>query len=311
VAATAEADDEAADRGERLGEAADDEVGLVLDAEVVRRAAAAGTDDADAVGVVDHDARLVALRDLDQLRQWREVAAHAVDAVDSDETGLLLNGLGERLVERRHVVVQEADHLAVRQLAAVVDRGVVGLVHEDGRVARGERGDGTEVGLVARREGETGLLAEEAGEELLEALVELGRAVEQARAGHRGAVLLDGVAGGLDDARMARQAEVVVGAEHEDALAVDDGLGALVALQRLEEGVVVEGLGHLDQRESSGLVENVAAVGIVVQIRRERIDGDRFREGFVYQGSGLGGQVNSPFPVPAGPSSKSRDPAIP
>jgi hypothetical protein len=86
---------------------------------------------------------------------------------------------------------------------------------------------------------------------------------------------------------MAREAEVVVGSEHEDALAIDDGLGTFVALQRLEEGVDVPGLGQFDQVESASLLEDVSTLRIVVEIGGKSVYIDGFREVFVDEGLGL------------------------
>jgi hypothetical protein len=61
---------------------------------------------------------------------------------------------------------------------------------------------------------------------------------------------------------VARQAEVVVRAEHDDPLAVDDGFRALVELERLEEGVEAKSFGLLDQREVIRFGEDIP-VGLV------------------------------------------------
>ncbi len=73
---------------------------------------------------------------------------------------------------------------------------------------------------------------------------------------------------------MARKAEIVVRAKHEDALAIDDGLWSLIALKRFEEWVVIEGLRHLDQREDLGLVENIPRIRVFVLVRGQGVNGD-------------------------------------
>jgi hypothetical protein len=62
-----------------------------------------------------------------------------------------------------------------------------------------------------------------------------------------------------------RQAKVVVRAEHEHPFAIDDGFGAFVALQRLEEGVDVPGFRELDEVKGARLLENVTARRIVIE----------------------------------------------
>ena len=93
-----------------------------------------------------------------------------------------------------------------------------------GREDRAERAD---VGLVAGREDERVLGAHPLGQLALELQVQVERAVEQPRAGQAGAVALERVARALHDARVARQPEVVVRAEHDPlgALHLDDRRG--------------------------------------------------------------------------------------
>jgi hypothetical protein len=103
-------------------------------------------------------------------------------------------------------------------------------------------------------------------------------------------VLFDRVAGGLDDAWVAGQAQVVVRPEHDHALAVDDGLGALVGVEGLEERVEAEGLGLLYQLERARFREYVAAVGVVIATDVQGIDVDGGRERFFGEGLGFGSQ---------------------
>src|SRR5690606_1807048 len=113
-------------------------------------------------------------------------------------------------------VVLELEDLAEAEPRAVEDAGVVERV-EHGRVVPAEQTrEHAEIDLEAGREGEGGFAAHERGEALLEAYVDVERAVEQARAGAAGAVLLEGRARGLLDLGMVGEAEVVVRAEHDE-----------------------------------------------------------------------------------------------
>ena len=86
----------------------------------------------------------------------------------------------------------------------------------DHRVGRAEdRPDRADVGLVAGGEDDRVVGPHPFGELTLEVEVERRRAVEEARAGHPGAVGLERLAGRLLDPRVAGQPEVVVGAEHD------------------------------------------------------------------------------------------------
>jgi hypothetical protein len=82
---------------------------------------------------------------------------------------------------------------------------------------------------------------------------------------------------------MPRQSEVVVRAEHDDALAIDDRLWALVAVEGFVKRVKTEGLRRFYQREVACLLKNVAAVGVVINIRRQRIDVDGLWDAFIYK----------------------------
>ena len=85
------------------------------------------------MGLVDEDARAVALRHLEDLGQGAHVAVHRVDALDHHE--LLALHPGELALEVEGVVVAEEDGLGLGEDGPVHDRGVRVLVEEDG-VAR-------------------------------------------------------------------------------------------------------------------------------------------------------------------------------
>ena len=81
-----------------------------------------------------------------------------------------------------------------------------------------ETGDRAEVDLEAGREGDRGLLAHELGQPLLEPDVEVERAVQEpAPARSRTRSFRIAVDRGLLDAGIVGQAEVVVGAHHDQA----------------------------------------------------------------------------------------------
>ena len=102
------------------------------------------------MGLVDHQARAVALAQLADLAQRRDVALHREDAVDDDQhaAAVALRAL-EHLLELVQAVVAERAQLRAREQAAVEDRGVVAGV-DDHRVAGPEqRAERADVGLVA------------------------------------------------------------------------------------------------------------------------------------------------------------------
>ena len=227
----------AAEARERLGEGAHDDVHLVLEPEVAGRAAAALADDAEAVGVVHHDARAVLFRQVADLRQLCDVAAHGEHAVGDDEAARGLRHGLQLGLEVVHVRVAVAEHLAEGEAAAVVDAGVVLAVADDVVAAADEGADDAEVGLEARREGDGAILVHEVGQLALQLEVEPERAVQKARAGAAGAVFRERSLRRRDHLRRRREAQVVVGAEHDAALALHDDFGVLPRLERVEIGV--------------------------------------------------------------------------
>ena len=185
-------------RGERLRERAHPQVDVVLDAEQLAGAGAAGAEHAGAVRLVDHQPRAVRLAQLDDPRQVGDVALHREDAVDDDEDAAAVVARAlEHLLELVEAAVAERAQLRARQQAAVEDRGVVAGVGDHGVARAEERAERADVGLVAGREDDRLLGAHPLGELGLELEVQVDRAVEQPRAGQAGAVALERVARAL------------------------------------------------------------------------------------------------------------------
>jgi hypothetical protein len=142
---------EAADRADRLGEGADDEVDIALAAHFLIHAAAVGAEEAHAMRFVAQDHRAMLLGDRDHFRQRRDVAEHRIDAFEHDQLAGLLGQAAEALVEILDAVVAEADDLGIAEPAAVIDRRVAVGVEDDVIALAGKRGDHAEIGLVAGR----------------------------------------------------------------------------------------------------------------------------------------------------------------
>ena len=105
---------------------------------MVDRAAAVPAQHAGRVRVVDHDRRLVALGDVADAGQRRDVAVHGEDAVGDDQDvryGAVRAARGARvaqdLLEAVDVAVREDGARRLGQAHAVDDRGVVQLVADD------------------------------------------------------------------------------------------------------------------------------------------------------------------------------------
>ena len=100
-----------------------------------------------------------------------------------------------------------------------------------------QRREDAEVGLEACGERAASLLVEKVSQFRLQLQMQLQGAVEEARAGTARAVLFDRLQTGFQHLRAGGQPQVVVGAEHDAALALHDDLRALPRFQRVEIGV--------------------------------------------------------------------------
>ena len=110
-------------------------------------------------------------------------------------------------------------------------------VHDDIVMQADNGADDAEIGLEARREGHDGVLAQKFCQLVLQLQMQLERAVQETGAGAAGAERLIGVHTGFDDCFVRRQAEIVVGAEHDAALALHNDLGILPGFERVEIGI--------------------------------------------------------------------------
>jgi len=117
----------------------------------MRQRAATASGHAEAVCVVDKQPRVVHFRQLQQLRQRRDVTVHAEHSVGADQLALrtaLRQAAGE-LVE---IPMAVADELSARQPRRVVEAGVVQAIAEHRVAATAKHGDNGEIGQVSRRE---------------------------------------------------------------------------------------------------------------------------------------------------------------
>ena len=163
---------------QRLVERAHHQIGAALEPEVLQRPAAALAHDADAVGVVDHQDGVVALRHRDDLRERAHLAVDAEHALGDDHAGVVVLGLLELADQVVDVVVRVEVALGVAQGDPVEDGGVVALVGDHGRRSLPVREDAqhgieealdrAHVGHVAGGEGHGVLGADQMGQPPLE-----------------------------------------------------------------------------------------------------------------------------------------------
>lgn len=201
--------------------------------------------------VVDHDHGPVAVGEVADLGERRDVSVHGEDAVGDDEAAPRPGGFLELLLQVGHVAVGVAVALRLGQADAVDDRGVVEGVG-DHRVLRAEQGlEDSAVGVEAGGVEDRVLLAEEGREPLLQLLVDLLGAADEAHGRQAVAPAVQGLVCRGDDLGVVGEPQVVVGAEVEDLTGAPTGgdgdggglRGADDPLGLLEPGVadLVEG----------------------------------------------------------------------
>ena len=135
---------------------------------MVCRAAAVVAHHAEAVGVVDHQRRIISFTEIHELRDRGNVAFHGIDAVHDDEFRVFEGRRLHLLLQSLHVVVGELQYVAVGETAAVDDAGVVERVEEDVAAPESQAGNHAQVDLEARAVGHGLLLAHQAGQLLLQ-----------------------------------------------------------------------------------------------------------------------------------------------
>ena len=173
-----------------LAQRAGEDVDTFHDVEELMCAAAALADEANSVGVVDHDQGVVPIGEVADLVQGCERAVHREHAVGNDHSATG-GGCGSQLgLEIGHVRILVTQPLGLAQANTVDQRCVVELVGDD-RVLSVEQGlEDAAVGVEARREEDGRLGAEKCGDLRLERGVQGLRAADEADTGHAKAPLL-------------------------------------------------------------------------------------------------------------------------
>ena len=197
------------------------DVDAAVQTEVVDDAAPTAPEHALAMRVVHHEHGAVRLGDLAQLVQRGDVTIHAEDPVAHDEPAAKLAVRGQLAAQVVHVVVRVADGARLAQPARVDDAGVVEFVGEDEVAVAHECGDRCQVGREAALEGDARLGMLELGQFLFQLQVQRHGAGDGADGARANAERVDGALGRVTQARVVGQAEIVVGAEVEEALAAD------------------------------------------------------------------------------------------
>ena len=232
------AGDEGAGRAQRLAERGD--VHVRHHAGIFQRATAVGTEDAEAVRVVDHQRGVVLRGQRRQLAQRREVTVHAEHAVADDQPQPCRGGalVRQRRGEAGEIGMRDARVLRTGQATTVDQRGVVEFVGDQQIVAAQQRAQHAEVGRPAGGEQQHARPLHEVGELFFQLPVLAVVAGHQRRGAAAGAVG-QGRTGGFGQPRVGGQAQVVVAAEIDAAAPGDLQMRAMAAVDRPADAVEI------------------------------------------------------------------------
>ncbi len=258
--------DIAAHHADRLAERAFDDRQPLGHTVALGNAAAARAVHADGMDFVEIGQRIVAVGEIANLGDRRDVAVHRIDALERDQLGHRRVGAAEQFLEMRDIIVAKDVLLAPRIADPRNHRGVVEFVREDhaARQHLGERRQRRLVRDIARREQQGAFLAVQIGQLGLEIDMVMRVAADIARAARAGADIVQRAFHRRDHIGVLAHREIIVRAPHGDRLgavmpgkAARVGKGALVAQDVDEHAVAPLDMQAIDRlREDSGVIDS-------------------------------------------------------
>ena len=205
---------------EALSQGAGVDVDAAIKVELFGNATAGGAYDAGRMAFVHHHQSIVLFGQVADLVHRGHIAVHAEHAVGADDAESLGLGLLEAAFEIFHVGILVAVANRLAETHAVDNGGVVERIGDDGVFRCEQRLEHTAVGVEAGGVEDGVFRMEIFAYGLLQLLVQVLLAADEAHAAHAEAALVHGLLGGCDEALVVRQAEVVVGAEVKGLAAV-------------------------------------------------------------------------------------------
>ena len=188
------------------------------------------TDDAGTVTLVNHNHSVVLLSQLVNLVQGADISVHREYAVCYDNAEAVLLGSFQLFLQVGHIGIGITVALSFAKADTVDDGSMVESIGDDG-ILVGQQGlENTTVGIETGGIQDGIFCAEELGNLLLQLLVEVLTAADEAYAGHAKATLVHTFLGSLDEFLVASQAQVVVSTEVKALLSLDQNLCTLRAL---------------------------------------------------------------------------------
>ena len=179
------------------------------------------------MALVDHHQRVVLFRQSADPIERCGVAVHREYAVGDDDAEPLGLRLLQALLQFAHVGIGVAVTHGLAQTHAVDDRSMVQRIGDDGVLLRKERFEHAAVGVEAGGVENRVLRTEIVGDNLLQLLVDVLAAADEAHRRHAVAAGIHCFLRRLDQPRIVRQSEVIVGTEVEHLPTCNLDLGPL------------------------------------------------------------------------------------
>ena len=170
--------------------------------------------------LVNHNQSVVLLCEVANLVHRGDVAVHREHAVGDDDAEALCLCLLQTLLQFLHVGVCVAVAFCLAKAHTVDDGCMVEGIADDGVLFREERLEHTAVSVEASGIEDGVLRLEVVADGCLELFVDVLRAADEAHARHAEAPFCHHLCCSLYEARMVAEAEIVVGAEVQDFLAL-------------------------------------------------------------------------------------------
>ena len=174
------------------------------------------------MALIDHHEGIVLLCQVTDLIHRSDVAVHGEDPVGDDDAEACGLGFLEDALEVLHVGVLIAVALSLAQTHAVDDGGVVQGVADDSVLRAKERLEEPAIGIEARSVEDGVLGVEVTGDGLLQLLVQILRAADEAHRAHAEAMAIHSCLGRSHEAGVVGEPEVVISTEVDDVLSRAD-----------------------------------------------------------------------------------------
>ena len=202
----------------RLAQGAGDNIDAIGHAAKFRRAATVRTNDAHCVRIVDHDQRLILIGQRADSFQVCDRAIHREHAVSRDPLIPRAIGIGQLQLRLQigHVGMTIAITLRFAQTYTIDNAGVIERIADDRVVLPQQRFEQTTVGIKTRAV-EDGVLQPKKGRNCRFKIAMDGlRAANEAHRRHAETVFIEATFGGVNQARIVSQAEIIIGAKIDD-----------------------------------------------------------------------------------------------